>query len=217
MPILLLIRHATNDFVKAGKLPGQLPNIHLNEEGRAQAEALGEKLKAAKIAAVYSSSLERALETAWRVAKHHGLPVQVTPRLMDTDAGAFAGRTIKDLNEGEDTRETWKHIVEKPLEARLPAGESLLEMRQRVVAEIERIAAAHPDPISQNDQPAQPQTIAIVMHSDTVKAALAHFLGTPFEHFQRMATSPASISGVHVGQNQANILFVNRLPYQDLP
>lgn len=112
MPILLLIRHATNDFVKAGKLPGQLPNIHLNEEGRAQAEALGEKLKGAKITAVYSSALERALETAWRVAKHHGLPVQVTLRLMDTDAGAFAGRTIKDLNEGEDTREAWKHIVE---------------------------------------------------------------------------------------------------------
>ena len=63
MPILLLIRHATNDFVKTGRLPGQTPNIHLNEEGRKQAEALGESLRKRPLDAVYSSQLERAIET----------------------------------------------------------------------------------------------------------------------------------------------------------
>lgn len=214
MPVLLLIRHATNNFVKAGRLPGQLPNIHLNEEGRAQAEALGNFLKSRKIAAIYSSPLERATETAFCVAKHFGLPVLACPRLMDTDAGAFAGRIIKELNEGDDTREAWKAIVEKPLEARLPEGESLLEMRERVLAELERIAAAHPDPISQNDQPAQPQTVAVVAHSDPIKAALAYYLSMPFEHHQRLTIAPASVSAVYVGQTAPSVLFVNKVPYE---
>lgn len=214
MPILLLIRHATNDFVKAGRLPGQLPNIHLNEEGGAQARALGRSLKDRKLAAIYASPLERALETALSVAKYHGLAVRCCPRLMDTDAGAFAGRAIKDLNEGEDTREAWKAIVEKPLEARLPAGESLLEMRERVLAELERIASAHPDAITQNDQPAQQQTVAVVAHSDPIKAALAHYLAMPFEHHQRLGVAPASVSAVYIGQGAPSVLFVNRVAYE---
>ena len=53
MPILLLIRHATNDFVKTGRLPGQGPNLHLNDEGRKQAEALAKMLDKRPIMAVF--------------------------------------------------------------------------------------------------------------------------------------------------------------------
>ncbi len=40
MPIVLLIRHAENDYVKKGRLAGRLPGVHLNEKGRTQAQAL---------------------------------------------------------------------------------------------------------------------------------------------------------------------------------
>jgi broad specificity phosphatase PhoE len=49
MTTILLIRHAVNDFVKTGKLAGWTPGVHLNEEGHAQAQALGERLANAPI------------------------------------------------------------------------------------------------------------------------------------------------------------------------
>ncbi len=216
MPILLLIRHATNDFVKTGRLPGQSHGIHLNDEGRAQAEALGKLLEKRKIHAVYASHLERAIETALYVARPHGLPINIRPALADIDNGDFTGRIIKELGEDEKTKDLWKVVIENPAEAAFPNGEGMLDMQKRFVAALEVIATVHPDlptedgrratddqpltashhPPATNDQPPKTvsQTIAIVAHSDVIKAALAHYLGMPFNLFQRLGTSPASIS-----------------------
>ena len=64
MPTLLLIRHGENDYAKRGVLAGRLPGVHLNENGRLQAEQLAEALCGLPIRAIYSSPLERAMETA---------------------------------------------------------------------------------------------------------------------------------------------------------
>ena len=60
---LLLIRHAVNDWV-GKRLAGWTPGVHLNDEGRAQAEALVQRLAEVPLAAIYSSPLERAVQTA---------------------------------------------------------------------------------------------------------------------------------------------------------
>ncbi len=79
MPVLLLIRHAENNYLKLNRLPGRLPGVHLNRRGKAQARFLAERLKAAPIKAVYSSPLERAMETALPLAKALGLEVISRP------------------------------------------------------------------------------------------------------------------------------------------
>ncbi len=225
MPTLLLIRHATNDFVRTGRLPGQSSNIHLNEEGRAQAAALGAMLKHHAIDAVYASPLERAIETAWRVAAPHGKTIEIRPDLADIDNGAFTGRVIKELSEGEDTKAIWKVVVESPSKASFPGGEAMLAMQKRVVDQLMAIARAHPDvdapidPPPLESEPEQPrtykkgQTVAVVMHADPIKAALAHFLGMPFDNFQRLSVSPASISTVMISLEENSkpmVLNVNR-------
>ena len=58
MPLLLLIRHGENDFVKTGKLPGQSAGIHLNERGLNQAQALGDRA-GRDVARAPSGSMER--------------------------------------------------------------------------------------------------------------------------------------------------------------
>ena len=68
MPLLLLIRHGENEYVKTGKLAGRLPDVHLNERGRQQAAELAEALKHVPLIAIYSSPLERAVETAEPIA-----------------------------------------------------------------------------------------------------------------------------------------------------
>ena len=243
MPVLLLIRHGTNDFVKDGRLPGQAPNIHLNEEGRAQADALGKLLDKQPVAAVYSSQLERAIETAWRIAAPRGLPIHIRPTLADTHTGDYTARTVKELSEAHETKDNWKTIVEKPSEGKMPNGESLLDMQQRVVAELEHICALYPDPeppkpdesknsevsdvdvsevkVGDSSQPPKPEkepqppsVIAVVMHSDPIKAAIAHYLGMPFDNFQRLGTSPASVSTVMVAGKHVAVLNLNHVPYQ---
>lgn len=230
MPILLLIRHATNDFVKTGRLPGRTHGIHLNEEGRAQAEALSKALAGRKLDAVYASHLERAIETALYVARPQGLPVHIRPALADIDNGDFTGRVIKELGEDEKTKDLWKTVVETPSQAKFPNGEGMLEMQQRFVAALDAILEAHPDekakekektedegpkteqaphppsspqptnnqPPATNHQQPPPKTIAVVAHADVIKAALAHYLGMPFDLFQRLGTSPASVSTVAI-------------------
>jgi probable phosphoglycerate mutase len=225
MPVLLLIRHATNDFVKTGRLPGQTPNIHLNEEGRKQAGTLGELLKKQPLDAVYSSQLERAIETAWRVAAPHGLPIFIRPALADINNGDLTGKEIKTLSEDEATKALWQVVVETPSKAVFPNGEAMLDMQRRVVDALEAIIAAHPDvelppeaekpeakdqkpdagQVTNNQQPAaddqpkkRPQVVAAVAHADVIKAALAHYLDMPFDSFQKLGVQPASVSTVMV-------------------
>ena len=71
MTTVLLIRHAVNDFVKTGKLAGRLAGVRLNDEGRAQAEALGRRLAEAPLSRIYASPIERTMETAAAIVKHH--------------------------------------------------------------------------------------------------------------------------------------------------
>ena len=97
MPTLLLIRHGENDFLKQNRLPGRLPDIHLNKHGREQAAALGETLKAFPIRAIYASPLERAVETAEPLAQALGLTIQLRPGLLDTNVGEWEGLLVKEL------------------------------------------------------------------------------------------------------------------------
>lgn len=238
MPILLLTRHATNDFVKTGRLPGQSPNIHLNDEGRAQASRLAEALAGQTVAAIYTSQLERAIETAWMVAIKHNQSIIIRPHLADTDAGDLTGFVVNDISKDDRYKDAWKVIVEKPSEGRLPGGEGLADMQNRVVACLAAIVRSHPD-AKPEPKPAQadqtnkvaeatpkesspvaheppPMTvIVVVMHNDPIKAALANYLGMPFDNFQRLGCAPASVSAVMVdNDNQAKMVsYINKVAY----
>jgi len=74
MTLLLLIRHADNDERKI-RLVGRMPGVHLNQQGREQAEQLARLLAKMPIQAVFSSPLERAMETAQPLAEALNLPV----------------------------------------------------------------------------------------------------------------------------------------------
>ena len=98
MTQLLFIRHAENDYVQSGRLAGWTPGVHLNDDGRRQANALGKRLAAAKLQAVYSSPLERAVETAETILKHHsGLDLQIREDIGEVHYGQWTGRSLRQL------------------------------------------------------------------------------------------------------------------------
>lgn len=175
---LLLIRHAENDWV-GERLAGWTPQVHLNDEGRAQAAALAQRLSDVPLVAIYSSPLERTLETAQPLAQAHGLNVQVREGLGETRYGDWTGRSLKELKE----EELWPVIQVYPGGARFPGGESMREVQARMVSELDAIRDAHAE-----------QTVAIVSHSDPIKMATAFYAGLPLDLFQRLTISPASVT-----------------------
>ena len=87
MPTFLLIRHGENEYVAKGRLAGRLPGVHLNENGKKQAEAVAKAFAKAPIKAVYSSPMERCMETAQPLAAV--LDLEIVPRvgLIEVDFG----------------------------------------------------------------------------------------------------------------------------------
>ena len=199
MPLLLLIRHGENNFVKTGKMAGRLPGVRLNERGQKQAQALSEALKDVPIKAIYSSPLERAMETATPIANAHKLQIVQEPDLMDTHVGKWQGRSLKVIR----LTKAWKIVQNAPSRFRFPDGESFPETQMRIVNVLERIVQKHNKP---------GDIIAIVFHADPIKLAVSHFLGLPLDHFQRLSCDTGSLTVLHLNEMGANLVKLNQRP-----
>jgi probable phosphomutase (TIGR03848 family) len=200
---LILIRHAQNDWVRTGKLAGWTPDVHLNEEGIEQAKALGRRLAHVNLKAVYSSPLERAVETAHLVLSHHpDLDLQIEEGIGEVDFGSWTGERLRKLSR---TR-LWKVVQRYPSDAQFPSGESIHQMQFRVISTLGRLAARHPN-----------GPLAIVSHSDVLKAAVAYYAGMPLDMFQRLVISPASISVIRLHRMGPRIIKLNDTSHYDQP
>jgi probable phosphomutase (TIGR03848 family) len=176
---ILLIRHGLNDYVKEHRLAGHTPGVHLNEEGLAQAAALAERLASVSLAAIYSSPLERARETAALLAERLALTVQILDGVKETDCGEWTGQPLDELSKGD----LWRQVQGCPSIFRFPGGESFAEIQARVVAALDFVRSAHPS-----------ETVAVFSHADPIKLAAAFYTGMPLDLFQRLEVAPASIS-----------------------
>ncbi len=194
MTTLYLIRHAANDFVKDGKLAGCLPEVHLNDTGRRQAEAMAARMAQVKLDAIYASPLERAVETAQYIARPRGLDIQISRGLIEIDCGTWTGQKIDDLNKTDE----WRMFQVYPSGARPPQGETGSQMQARMVREVEALCAAHPE-----------GRIAIVSHADPIKAIVAHYAGLHLDLFQRLVVSPASVTVIWTGPWGPRLLRLN--------
>jgi len=205
MPTLLLIRHGENDFVKSHKMAGRLPGVHLNEKGQKQAQALAEALKDEPLIAVYSSPLERAMETAKPIADVHKLKIIQEPDLMDTDIGKWQGKSWRVLG----LTKIWRIVQNAPSRFRFPEGESFVEAQTRCATALEKIINKHNKP---------KYIIAVVFHADPIRLAVAHFLGMPLDHFQRLSCDTGSVTVIHTSEARASLIKMNqRPPFDFLP
>ncbi len=201
---LVLIRHGENDYTKKGKLPGRLPDIHLNERGQKQAQALAETLKNVPLKAVYSSPLERAMETAAPIAETHQLKILQQPDLMDTHVGKWQGRSWKTLR----LTKAWKTVQGAPSRFQFPEGETFYECQARVVAALDAVCRKHKSK----------DIVACVFHADPIKLAVAHYIGLPLDQFQRLGCDTGSVTALHVNETGAHLLKLNqRPPFDFLP
>jgi probable phosphoglycerate mutase len=202
MPTLLLIRHGENDYLARNKLPGRIPGIHLNVRGLEQAAELAQTLSRLPIKALYSSPLERAVETAEPLAQSLRLGIQLRPDLTDTNVGEWEGRSWKALS---NTR-FWKVIQQTPSQFQFPGGETFVHTQKRVVRALDTIASTHAN-----------ELIAVVFHADPIKLAVAHYLGLPLDAFQRLTAHTGSVTILTIDGSTVKLLALNLIPPFSFP
>lgn len=201
MTRFLLIRHAAVE--SSGIAPaGRTPGVGLTGQGRAQASGLAQGLEGASIAAIYSSPLERAMETADAVATLLGLRTSIREEFTELDFGQWTGRRFDELD--QDPRFRRFNALRSCAPA--PGGEFMLQAQARMVAGLEALRVLHPN-----------QTIAVVGHGDPIKSAVAHYAGIPLDLFQRIEIGLASTSVVEVEEYAIRIVAVNAPPGAPLP
>jgi len=195
MPTILLIRHGENEYVAKGRLAGRKPGVHLNDNGKKQAQALAEVLQHAPVKMVYASPLERTIETAEPIAQALRIEITTEPGLLEVDFGDWQDKTLKQLRR----RKLWKTVQNAPTRMRFPDGETFANAQQRIVECIEALSPDH-----------KPQDLIVcVSHSDIIKLAVAYYLGLPLDLFQRLVVAPASISTLHIAENWARVININ--------
>lgn len=193
MTTFLLIRHGLTDLVDRA-ISGWMPGVHLNETGRGQALGLAERLARAPIAAIYSSPLERARETAEPLAERLGLEIRLLDELGEIRFGEWTGRTLDELS-GEPL---WQRFNALRSLTRVPGGELMLETRTRVIEALARLRRAQAN-----------ELIAVVSHGDVIRAAVTYYAGVPLDLFQRIEIGPASVSVVEVSEYGPRLLRLN--------
>jgi probable phosphoglycerate mutase len=191
---VLLVRHGVTGTT--GKvLPGRAPGLHLADQGREQARIAAERIAALpRVDAVYSSPLERARETAAPISAARGLKTRIERGLLECDFGTWTGKRLATLAKLPE----WQLVQRSPSTFRFPDGESFTEMQTRMVSTLDELRARHPG-----------GTIVCVSHADTIKAAVAHAMGTHIDLFQRIVISPASVTAIVWTPGGPIVLAVN--------
>ena len=195
MTTIFLIRHAEHGDYDV-RLSGRRPGVSLSERGRGQAATLAERFAKAGIDRIEASPLKRTRETAAAIGAACAVPVRDEAALIEIDMGEWTGRQFGTF--GDDP--AWRDWNEHRGTARIPGGETMAEAQARIVGHLRATAASAAD-----------GTIAMVSHSDMIRAAIAWALGLPLDNLLRFDIGPASVSRLVVGDWGAKVLSVNEV------
>jgi broad specificity phosphatase PhoE len=167
----------------------------LNKVGKIQAEKLGTALKDRKIEAVYSSPLKRALDTATAIAGYHNLSVNIEKDLREIDAGDMEGVALENLI--KDFSHYLIRFNEGDGKGKLPGGESLYDLRQRVWKVVERILNTNRD------------SAIIVSHYFVTLSIICAALELPVSSIRKMRVRPAGITIINFNDGKARLKVLN--------
>ena len=194
MTTLLLIRHAVTEMT-GKRLYGRSEGIAISELGTEQAASLAERMAEVRVDALYSSPLERCLQTARPIEDACGVKLRKLEGVIEIDYGQWTGRPFTSLRRLKLWREFHGGTPSTP---RFPGGETLAEAQRRAITAIEALVERHPK-----------ETVAVVTHGDIVALVLAHYAGIHIDLFQRLEVAPASVTAIVAGNGAPKIRRVN--------
>ena len=195
MKVLFLVRHAA--YPRLGEfLAGRTDRVTLSADGQVQSLRLARRLAAEPVVSVRSSPRARALQTAEPIARTAGLHIEAVSDIDEIDAGEWTGRRFDELE--RDSR--WRAWNAERGTSRIPGGESMGEVQDRVVRFIDRVRRTG----------AQGAHV-MISHAEVIRAAMLHFLGLPLRAYSQIAIGPASLSTVVLDDRGIEVLTVNEM------
>ena len=193
MAQIVLVRHGETEWNVGEIFRGRI-DIGLNETGIKQAELLAEHLSKMKIDAIYSSPLKRALTTAEKIASYHKLDVVITPGLMDLDFGEWQGLPRQEVR--DKYKELYAEWVNHPELVKMPAGESLDDVRERAMGMIAKVIAKYDG------------SVVLVSHRVVNKVLICALLGLSNSHFWNIEQGTCGMT-IFTYENERFILTVH--------
>jgi probable phosphomutase (TIGR03848 family) len=194
--IFYLVRHGVTSHT-GRTLSGRTPDVRMTEAGRTEAEGAAISLANVRLKSIYSSPVDRCIETARIIAKGHGLSVRTRKDLSEVEYGAWTNRSLKSLARTK----LWSSVQRWPSGTRFPDGESFVEIQTRGVAVLEDLRIRHPK-----------DHVCIVSHGDVIRLVMAHYMGIHLDLFQRIHIGPGSISVLGISDSGPDVLTLNAPP-----
>jgi len=196
---LLIVRHGQTDWNSGGRFQGQT-DIPLNPTGLAQAQAIARRLASETPAAIYSSDLQRAWQTAQIIHQalppENACPLVPEPRLREMCFGKWEGLTYAEIRTRQPRQlQRWESDLEH---AAPPGGETLLQMARRVQAAFQDIANAH-----------AVAGVVLVAHGGPLQMLIAQALGLPPGRFWQVHLSNASLTELNLYPEGAILNLLN--------
>ncbi|HEX4858605.1 MAG TPA: histidine phosphatase family protein [Usitatibacteraceae bacterium] len=179
---LILIRHGETEWNRQGRIQGH-SDSELTVEGIAQAEACAARLATERIDAVVSSDLPRAWRTAGILAGGSGHAIRPDPGLRERNFGAGEGLTYAEIQDRYPLLFSRTHAIDADFAPE--GGESRRVFHQRVVASLQRIAAAHGD-----------RTVLVVTHGGVLAVVYRWLNALPLEHPHRVEIPNVAINRI---------------------
>ncbi|MBA7507245.1 Phosphoserine phosphatase 1 [subsurface metagenome] len=179
MTEIILARHGETDWNVEEVFRGRI-DVELNETGIKQAELLAEYLSDLKIDTIYSSPLKRALKTAEIIAGYHKLNVEIAPGLIDLDYGKWQGLPHQEVK--DKYKELYAEWINSPDKVKMPAGESLDDVRKRAIGVVDKVIAKYDG------------TVVLVSHRVVNKVLICALLGLDNSHFWHIKQDTGGIS-----------------------
>ena len=190
MTEIILIRHGETEWNVEEVFRGRI-DIELNETGMKQAELLAEYLSNVEIDAIYSSPLGRALKTAEVIASYHKLDVEIAPGLIDFDYGKWQGLSHQEVK--DKYKELYAEWIKNPHQVKMPAGESLDDVRKRAMGVVGSVIAKYKG------------TVVLVSHRVVNKVLICALLGLDNSHFWNIRQDTGGIT-IFTYENERFIL-----------
>ncbi len=203
---LYLVRHGATPLTAEDKFSGS-ENVFLSDEGRAQVQHLAVRLADKKISAVYSSSLDRTMDTARILGKPHRLEPIPCDGLREISHGHWEGLTRKEV----ETRfaEEYTAWEADPFTFAPEGGESGISVLARALPVVREIVIKHMD-----------ENILVVSHKATLRLILSSLLGFDARGYRdRLDQAPACLNIVDFKDPvRARLMLFNDIShYTDQP
>lgn len=201
MPVrVILVRHGETDWNLEKRIQGGSSNPPLNERGREQAESLARRLEKEDIRAIYSSPLQRGLDTARAIAYHHKIKVVAESSLREIEAGELEGVTTVEIGRRFSELLIWNDI--DGAFPRVPGGESLPEVQERGWGLVQRLTEKHSG-----------GSLVLVSHYFVILSIVCSVLGLQLSQIYRLKLSTGSISIINLDGHEARLELFNDTGY----